>query len=220
MYYHHNIGYFDEEDLRYAGFNKIAGADEVGRGALSASVVVCCCMLPIKHEIVGLQDSKALTPKKREELSKLIIDRAICLSLASATNEEIDMINIYNATKKCVVAAIKNMKVYPEFVFVDGNLSFDDLAVPYMSIPGGDGAQIYDIGDDDKKKLVGHHYENVAAASIVAKVYRDSLMIEYDKQWPQYKFSKNKGYGSKEHYAALQEYGPCPIHRHSFRGVG
>lgn len=218
MYVYNNQGFFDEKDLRSGGFLKVAGVDEVGRGGVSGPVVVCCCMLPIKHNIKGIKDSKALTHKKRLELSEQILETALSVSIALATNEEIDRINIYQATKSCVYKAVENMSVRPDFLTVDGNFTFDNLAIPYISVPGGDGAQIY-VEERGRRIHVGHHYENIAAASIVAKVYRDRLMTEYDREWPEYSFAKNKGYLTADHLSALKKYGPCPIHRVTFRGV-
>lgn len=219
MYLYENRQYLDETDLRTAGFSKIAGCDEVGRGPGAGEVVVCCCMLPINHGIVGLRDSKKLSAKRREELGLLIQERALSLSIVAASNKEIDAINIYRATKKCIVASVRNMKIRPEFVVMDGNFEFSELDTPYLSVPGGDGAQIYEVDELGKKKQTGHHYENVAAASIVAKVYRDQMMVEYDALYPEYGFAKHKGYLTQYHLEMLRKYGPSPIHRLTFNGV-
>lgn len=219
MYKYENKQYLDEDDLRAADINKIAGVDESGRGPGAGPVVVCCCMLSVDHGIEGIKDSKKLSEKRREELYQQILDKAISVSLAVATNEEVDRINIFAATTKCVYKAIENMKVRPEFVFVDGRFSLDNLDVPWLCVEGADGAQVYTVPEKGRKQLVGSHYENVSAASIIAKVSRDHMMIEYDKQWPKYGFAQHKGYLTKKHLEALREHGPCPIHRLTFRGV-
>jgi ribonuclease HII len=218
MYLYKDRRYIDEEAARAAGFSKIAGIDESGRGTGFAEVVVCCCMLPINHGIVGIRDSKIIRPAGREKLYTEILEKALSISIALATHREIDEINIYQATKKCVYMSISNMKIRPDFVFVDGLFDLDTLSIPWIAVPGGDGAQIY-THEHPKKVQIGHHYENIAAASIVAKVYRDRLMEEYDKRWPQYGFKAHKGYLTEEHREALRKYGPCPLHRLTFRGV-
>jgi len=209
----------DEADFRKAGINKIAGVDEAGRGPGAGPVVVCCCMLPVEHGIEGIKDSKKLSEKRREELYDQIMEKALSVSIAMASHEEVDRINIFAATTKCVYSAIQNMKVSPEFVVVDGRFKLDNLAVPWICVEGADGAQIYETNEKGKKIQVGNHYENVSAASVIAKVSRDRMMREYDKQWPEYGFAQHKGYLTKKHLAALQEHGPCPIHRLTFRGV-
>jgi ribonuclease HII len=206
----------DEKDLRSVGFNRIAGIDESGIGPGVLDVVVACVMLRLNHGIVGLRDSKKLSEKQREKLYKQIIDSSIEVSIVKATNEEIDRVNIYEATKECVYKSVVNMKVRPEFVFVDGNFTLDNLIVPYASIPGADGAQIYKLDEKERKIQIGHHYENVAAASIIAKVYRDNLVKMYHNLYPQYHWDKNKGYLTKEHRDAIKKYGITPLHRKSF----
>ena len=219
MYVYENKQYLDEADLREANINKIAGVDEAGYGGGAGPVSVCCCMLQIEHGIVGIKDSKKLSEKRREELYVQIMDRALSVSISMATHEEIDRINIFATTTKCVYSAIKNMKIMPEFVVVDGRFNLDDLEVPWVCVEGADGAQIYEKNEKGRNIQVGNHYENVSAASIVAKVSRDRLMREYDKQYPEYGFAQHKGYLTKGHREALQKYGPCPIHRLTFRGV-
>jgi len=218
MYTRREKAWYDERELREAGFSRIAGVDEAGRGALAGAVVAACVMLHVGHSIKGLKDSKKLSPKRRELLYQEIMEQSISVSIARASNVEVDKINIYEATKKCVYTSILNMKVPPEFVIVDGEFTLDNLAIPYLSVHGADGAEIYGFVDS-KKKLVGHHYENVAAASIIAKVYRDSLMVTFDGIFPGYGFKKHKGYGTSAHRDALAKLGPCQIHRRSFNGV-
>ena len=217
-YIYNNLEYLNESELYDVGFHKIAGIDEVGRGCLFAEVVVACVMLHKEHGIVGLKDSKKLSEKQREELYDKIMTHSIAVSVAQASNEEIDRINIYQAVKKCVYSSINNLSVQPDFVIVDGVFTLNKLLLPYMSIPGGDGAEIYDESGK-RRKLVGHHYENIAAASIIAKVYRDRLMKQYAKMFPEYGLDKNKGYGTEQHREALKKYGPTKLHRRSFKGV-
>lgn len=217
-YLYNNLKYMDEEELYSAGFSKIAGIDEAGRGSLFAEVVVACVILHKEHGIVGLKDSKKLSEKKREELYDQIMNRSIAVSLAQASNKEIDNTNIYRAVKKCIYSSINNLVVQPDFVVVDGTFTLDKLLIPYLSIPGADGAEIYDT-TGNRRKLLGHHYESVAAASVVAKVYRDRLMKEYAKIYTDYGLDKNKGYGTALHMEALRKYGPTDLHRKTFRGV-
>ena len=218
MYIHNNLEYMDESDLYDVGFPKIAGIDEVGRGSLFAEVVVACVILHKEHGIVGLKDSKKLSRKKREELYDKIMNRAIAVSVAQASNKEIDDTNIYAAVKKCIYSSINNISVKPDFIVVDGMFKLDKLLIPYLSIPGADGAEIYDCSGK-RRVLIGHHYENVAAASIIAKVYRDRLVTEYAKLYPEYGLERHMGYGTKEHLAALKKYGPTDRHRLTFSGV-
>lgn len=197
-----------ENSLRTININKIAGIDEVGRGALSGSVVVACVMLPPNHKIKGLNDSKKISPAKREKLSKLIHERALSVVITELHPPEIDKINILNATKACMVESIKLTKCNPDIFVIDGSMSFlppYEIFKSYVCLPRGDTIS-----------------ENVAAASICAKVYRDNYMkITAHSLYPQYRFDKHVGYGTKQHIEALNKYGPCSLHRMSFsvRGV-
>lgn len=205
----------DEADMRAAGFYKIAGIDEAGRGSLCAEVVVACVMLHSGHSIKGLKDSKQLSRSRREVLYNEIMGQSLSISIASATHSEIDRVNIYQATKLCVYKSIENMTINPEFVFIDGLFDLDNLITPHMCVPGADGAHITE-NFGAAKKVIGHHYENVAAASIIAKVYRDRLMLTYAEAYPQYGFDKNMGYGTKDHIEAIKKHGLCDIHRRTF----
>ena len=178
------------------GFSAIAGVDEAGRGPLAGPVVTACCMLPLDEMIDGINDSKKVSEKKREKLFDLITQKAV-YSISIANCDEIDDINILNATKKAMTECIEKMSVRPELVIVDAvDLK---VSVPIKSIIKGDATSY-----------------NVAGASILAKVTRDRIMREMDALYPEYGFAKHKGYGTKEHIDALIKYGPCPIHRYSF----
>jgi len=219
MYTYEGRTWKDEADISALGIHPIAGVDEVGRGALLGPVLVAAVSFPPETSVVGLADSKKLSQKRREALYQEIMEKALSVSFVTATNTIIDEVNIYQATKKCVLTAIANMSVSPEFVFVDGLFDFDGSSeVPLICVPGGDGAHIYDE-TGKRKKLSGHHFPSIAAASIVAKVTRDRMMVEYSKLYPEYGLESNKGYGTKAHMEALHKYGPCDIHRFSFAPV-
>lgn len=179
------------------GYKLIAGVDEVGRGPLAGPVVVACVIMPTDDLIDGIDDSKKVSEKKRQKLYPLILEKAICVSIAVVDEKVIDEINILEATKKAMYEAVAGMKVQPEVVLIDAVKL--DLPCKTVSIIKGD-AKSYNIG----------------AASIVAKVYRDRMMNEYAKIYPQYGFEKNKGYGTKAHIDAIKEFGVTPIHRQSF----
>ncbi len=179
------------------GAKYIAGVDEVGRGPLAGPVVCASVIMDLSDIIEGIDDSKKVSAKKREKLFDLIKEKAISYSIAEISPEEIDEINILNATKKCMKTAIEGLSVKPDVVLVDAvNL---DLSVPSESIIKGD-LNSYTIG----------------AASILAKVYRDRLMENYAKEFPDYGFERNAGYGTKEHIDKIKEIGPCKIHRRTF----
>lgn len=178
----------------------VAGVDEVGRGPLAGPVVCACVIMPFDCKIEGIDDSKKLSEKKREMLYDQIIKCAVAYNVEYVFQDEIDDINILNATKKCMSKAINNLSVKPDVVLVDAVTGLD-TDCELMSIIHGD-ALSYNIG----------------ASSIVAKVSRDRFMNELDKKYPQYGFAKNKGYGTKAHMDALREFGPCAVHRKSFIG--
>lgn len=182
-------------DLKF-GVKFLAGIDEVGRGPLAGPVTTACCMLPLDEPIDKINDSKKLSEMRREKLYDLITAKA-AYSVASVSNEEIDELNILEATKKAMRECAGNLMPVPELILIDAVKL--DLGVKTESIIHGD-AQSY----------------NIAAASIIAKVTRDRFMVEADKLYPQYGFAKNKGYGTAEHIAALKKYGPCPLHRRTF----
>lgn len=181
--------------------NNLAGVDEVGRGPLAGDVVTAAVILPAKHGIQGLADSKALTAHQREVLYKEIIDQAVCYSVARASVAEIDQYNILQSTMMAMRRAVVGLEVKPDFVAVDGN------RVPkweYQSeaVVKGDG-----------------RVEVISAASIIAKVVRDREMVEFEEKYPGYGFAKNKGYGTAQHLEALKRLGATPIHRRSFSPV-
>ncbi|HBF86494.1 MAG TPA: ribonuclease HII [Clostridiales bacterium] len=185
---------FLSEKVKY-----IAGVDEVGRGPLAGPVVCCAVIMPIFSDetIDGVDDSKKLSAKKREFLAEEIKKKAVCYKICRVENDEIDRINILEATKKCMKACVEGLEVKPDLVITDA-LEID-VSVPQKDVIKGD-ATSYTVG----------------AASIVAKVYRDKLMDEYDLIYPAYGFKNNKGYGTKAHTDALKETGYCPIHRKTF----
>ena len=187
-----------EKELVSQGISLIAGADEVGRGPLAGPVVCAAVIMPLDDIIEGVDDSKKLSEKKREMLYDKIMEKALAVNIEFVDEKIIDEINILQATKKCMSAAINNLKVKPEIVLVDA-LDGLDITVPEKAIVKGD-ALSYSIG----------------AASIVAKVTRDRFMVELDKTYPEYGFAKHKGYGTAFHINALKEYGPTPIHRQTF----
>lgn len=181
------------------GYNYICGIDEVGRGPLAGPVVVAAVIMPKDSMIEGVNDSKKVSEKKREKLYELIIEEAISYSVGIVDQNEIDRINILNATKAGLTEAVRTLKVKPELILVDALTNIDTCGVPYQSIIKGD-AKSYSI----------------AAASIIAKVTRDRIMREWDKVYPQYGFEKHKGYGTAAHISAIKENGLCPLHRLSF----
>lgn len=188
-------------DLQFVKDNKnlIAGVDEAGRGPLAGPVCVASVIMPLEPDkiIAGVNDSKKLTEKKRDKLFDEIINTAIDYKIEFVSEKEIDDINILNATKQGMARAICGLKVKPDMVLIDAvNL---DVEIPIESIIKGD-AKSY----------------NIAAASILAKVSRDRLMLELDAKYPEYNFKKHKGYGTKEHIENLKKFGKCEIHRNSF----
>ena len=190
-----------EKKLYDKGIKYIAGIDEAGRGPLAGPVVVGCVIMPQDSFIEYVNDSKKVSETKREMLYEKITNEAIAWSTGIVMQDEIDEINILNATKKALTMAIDNLKVKPEVILVDALEKIDTHQIPYISVIKGD-AKIYSI----------------SAASIVAKVTRDRIMREWDSVYPQYGFAKHKGYGTAQHIAAIKEYGLCPIHRRSFTG--
>lgn len=177
----------------------ICGIDEAGRGPLAGPVVVASVILPENSMIEGVNDSKKVSEKKRETLFEKIKEEAISYGIGISWQEEIDEINILEATKKSLTESIKELEVKPELILVDALNKIDTLGIPYRSLIKGD-AKVYSI----------------AAASILAKVTRDRIMREMDEVYPQYGFAKHKGYGTAMHMQAIREYGLCPIHRRSF----
>lgn len=187
-----------EYERRYAGYEYIAGIDEVGRGPLAGPVVACAVILPKDCDILYINDSKQLTEKKREALYEQIISSAVSYGIGISSPQRIDEINILQADYEAMREAIGKLSAAPELLLNDA------VTIPKVQIP-----QVPIIKGDTKSI-------SIAAASIVAKVFRDRMMVEYDKEYPGYGFASNKGYGSEEHVRALKKLGPCPIHRRSF----
>ena len=183
---------------KYKEFTYICGIDEVGRGPLAGPVLAAAVILPKDCEILYINDSKKLSQKKREDLYDEIMDKAISVGVASANAGRIDEINILEATYESMKQAVESLKTKPDLLLNDA-----------VKIPGVDIKQVPIIKGDAKSI-------SIAAASIIAKVTRDRLMVAYDTVYPQYGFASNKGYGSKEHIEAIKKYGPCPLHRKSF----
>lgn len=180
------------------GYQLICGVDEAGRGPLAGPVCSAAVILPPNVEIPGLNDSKKLTDKKRRELFPIICDQAVAYAIAFADHKEIDEINILQATYLAMERAINQLSVKADFALIDGNRA-KDFGLPVETVVGGDGRSA-----------------SIAAASILAKVTRDDYMLKMAETYPQYGFEIHKGYGTKAHYAALTEHGPCPIHRMTF----
>jgi len=188
-----------ENELRKKGFQYICGIDEAGRGPLAGPVVIASVIMPADSMIEGVNDSKKISEKKREKIYDQILEEAISYGVAIIGQDEIDEINILNATKKGLTVSLQELSQRPDLILVDALNGIDTMGIPYDSIIKGD-AKCYSI----------------AAASIIAKVTRDRIMREWDKVYPEYGFEKHKGYGTAAHIAAIREHGLCPIHRRSF----
>ena len=188
-----------EDSVYNEGFNYICGIDEAGRGPLAGPVVVASVIMPKDSMIEGVNDSKKISEAKREKIYDLIIERAISYGVGIISQEEIDEVNILNATKNGLTKSLEKLDSWPDIILVDALRDINTLGIPYRSVIKGD-AKIYSI----------------ACASIIAKVTRDRIMKEWDKIYPQYGFASHKGYGTAKHIAAIKEYGLCPLHRHSF----
>lgn len=187
-----------ERECQQQGFPLICGVDEAGRGPLAGPVCAAAVILPEETEIPGLTDSKKLSDKKRRELFPLIQEKAIAYGIGMASQQEIDEINILQATFLAMKRALAQLSVRPDLALIDGNRE-TDFGLPVKTVVKGDSLSA-----------------NIAAASILAKVTRDDLMMEMARTYPQYGFDVHKGYGTKAHYAALREFGPCDIHRMTF----
>jgi len=187
-----------ERDCFDAGYQLVCGVDEAGRGPLAGPVCAAAVILPPMLDIPGLTDSKKLTDKKRRELFDIIVDRAIAYGIALVGEKEVDEINILQATFRAMQQAVSRLNMVPDLVLVDGNRA-PAMGMPVKTVVKGDSLSA-----------------SIAAASILAKVTRDRLMEDLDASYPQYGFSVHKGYGTKRHYAALREFGPCAIHRMTF----
>lgn len=187
-----------EKELSEQGYKSICGIDEAGRGPLCGPVVAAACILPLGLEIPGLNDSKKLTEKKRDALFDIICENAVSYCIASASVEEINELNILEADMLAMRRAVEGLSVPADFAIIDGNVTrgFD---IPSKAIVHGDAIS-----------------QSIAAASILAKVTRDRMCIELDRQYPQYGIAKHKGYGTKAHMEALRKFGPAPIYRTKF----
>ena len=185
---------------QYSNYDYEAGIDEAGRGSLAGPVTASAVILPRGYKNRGLNDSKKISPKKREELRKEIEKDAIAYSIVSISSEVIDKKNILNSTFMAMNSAIKKLKTKPKFIIIDGNRFNNDLDIPFKCIVQG-----------DKK------YLNIAAASILAKTYRDNIMQKLDLDYPIYKWNKNKGYGTLEHRKSIIKYGRTEFHRKTYK---
>ena len=186
-----------EQELHRQGYVNVAGVDEVGRGPLAGPVVAAAVILPHDFDVLGIDDSKKLSEKRREELYEVITDKAVAWGIGMADHETIDEINILQAAKLAMKRALAELEDV-DYITFDA-MKIEDIDIPQESVIKGD------------SKILA-----IAAASIVAKVTRDRMMTEYAKQYPGYGFEKNKGYGTKAHYEGISEHGICPIHRRSF----
>lgn len=189
-----------ERELYKKNINLIGGIDEVGRGPLIGPVVAACVILPKNFKLEGLTDSKKLSEKKRIKFNEIIQKEAISIAIGVVDAEQIDKINIYEATKVAMKKAVSNLEVKPEHILIDAMPL--DLDIPTTSIIKGDSKSI-----------------SIAAASVVAKVYRDNLLIKLDKEYPMYDLKHNKGYPTKKHIEAIEKYGICKYHRISYGPV-
>ncbi len=187
-----------ERSCREKGFKCIAGVDEAGRGPLAGPVFAAAVILPENCFIPGLNDSKKLSEKKREELFDIICEKAVSYCIADISHERIDEINILNATFEAMNKAVNGLDVTPDYVLIDGN-RIKGMDVAHETVVKGDAKSV-----------------SIAAASILAKVSRDRVMYDAAKKYPQYGFDKHKGYGTKAHCEAILKYGPCKIHRRTF----
>ncbi|MEK7702369.1 MAG: ribonuclease HII [Nitrospirota bacterium] len=190
-----------ERALASFGYRHLCGIDEVGRGPLAGPVVAAAVILPQSHSILGIRDSKQLTPSKRETLSDQIQKQAEGIGIGTVENDIIDEINILNATLLAMEKALHALPVLPDYLLIDA-LTLSRVEMPQRGIIHGDSLSV-----------------SIAAASIVAKVTRDRLMDQYHDEFPEYHFKQHKGYGTADHFDTIKKYGPCRLHRKTFRGV-
>ncbi len=189
-----------EREARQCGWQRIAGLDEVGRGSLFGPVVAAVVILNPKRRIVGLDDSKKLRAERREQLAKRIREHALAWAIAEIDASRIDAWNIYQASRQAMVQALSLLEISPDYLLIDAMQL--DLAIEQRSLIHGDCRSV-----------------SIAAASILAKVERDRMMVEFDQIYPHYGLINNKGYGTREHLEALRQHGPSPLHRYSFAPV-
>jgi ribonuclease HII len=190
-----------EAKAQSQGFQVIAGLDEAGSGPLAGPVVAAAVILPPTRSMTGVADSKTLTAEQRKKALVLIQKKALGIGIGIVEAEEIDRLNILRASLKAMKLALQGLSLSPDCLFIDG-LHTLDLPLKQQAIPKGDGRCL-----------------SIAAASIVAKVTRDRLMVDYHERYPQYNFARHKGYGTREHLQAIREHGCCPLHRQSFRTI-
>lgn len=196
------IGFDFEEQAASEGFQVVAGVDEVGRGCLAGPVVAAACILDQSKPVPrGLNDSKKLTERQRKEIDEELRQTAVAYSLGIIDADEIDRVNILEATKLAMLKAIDGLTPAPDHLLIDA-LQLRQCSLPQKAIIKGDSISY-----------------SIAAASVIAKVFRDDLMKQYDAEFPEYGFAGHKGYGSVAHFAAIREHGPCRLHRKTFRGV-
>ena len=196
------IGLVFEEQARALGYHCIAGVDEVGRGCLAGPVVAAACVLDCSRPLhKKLNDSKKLTTTVRDEIAEQLKAESICFGIGQVEAKEIDQINILEATKKAMKLAIANLQTPADYLLIDA-VQLRDVPLPQRAIIRGDSISA-----------------SIAAASILAKTYRDKLMADFEAEYPQYGFASHVGYGTAAHFRALREHGPCPLHRKTFRGV-
>lgn len=190
---------FYENEAINKGYDIVCGVDEAGRGPLAGPVFAAAVILPKGHIVDGVNDSKKLSEKKRDMLYDKIIDECVCYSIGTASEKEIDEINILQATFLAMRRAVEGLEIKPQFALVDGNRT------PILN-----GVEVETVVKGDAKS------ESIAAASIIAKVSRDRYMLEMAEKYPEYHFEKHKGYGTKLHYEMIEQYGICELHRKSF----
>ena len=190
-----------EREAREAGYRTIAGIDEAGRGPLAGPVVAAAVCLPITYDIPGLQDSKRLTERQREAVYPLILREALAYGVGVVSHRLIDRHHILWATKEAMLQAVRQLSRSPDLLLIDGPIALP-AAIDQRPIVRGDAS-----------------CASIAAASVIAKVTRDRMMVAYGKRYPAYGFARHKGYPTRDHYARLRAHGPCAIHRLSFRGV-
>ena len=183
------------------GATTVAGLDEAGRGCLAGPVVAAAVILPRDWRHAEINDSKQLTAHQRDRLFAVIHEHALCIGVGIASVEVVDRLNILQATHVAMKEAVSNLSSPPDFLLLDA-VQLSNMPMPQHSIIKGDALSL-----------------SIAAASIIAKVTRDRMMVEYDRQYPAYGFAVHKGYGTQQHRSAIKQYGPCPIHRRTFRGV-
>jgi ribonuclease HII len=196
------IGRVYEKQAYAAGYEFVAGVDEVGRGCLAGPVVAAACILDRSKPLPkGLNDSKQLTKSQREEIAEKLKDRCLAFAIGQVEADEIDEINILQASIKAMFKAVEGLQPAADFLLIDA-VKIKQSTLPQMPIIGGDGLSV-----------------SIAAASVIAKTYRDQLMRSYHEQYPQYGFAENVGYGTATHWDGLRKFGPCALHRMTFNGV-